>query len=294
MMNQSIKHLMIVGFLLSFGCNASVEALEADAPIGAHSEPFTLGPLYFRGHEDVTRFGVNFANSLLGQAFWPTIDVGEACDGNEPDLLAGNCATDIPDSKILDHYDRFWWDWVNAGDLQDLHFLRNHVGSGVEGARHTCYSSRARIIDAATVAVQAWQAGDPSSFRYWTGHALPTIQDSFSAAHSTRVGSRLETLVEVCSYGVQVSGVCFHSFLDSDDRIWRSSLVCQINPWNRSWSCLKPQARSAAYATAGFLRLMAQHVLDGLQGDLVAKIDSWFSGGEVDAYSGYFHCDTLP
>ena len=90
-----------------------------------------------------------------------------------------------------------------------------------------------------------------------------------------------------------MKNVCYHQLFDTRDRVWNSSWSCQLDPSNRSWGCLTPQAQSAAYATAGFLRVMAHHVHSDPNGDLAAALNTWFSGGAVDAYSDYFHCENL-
>lgn len=274
---------------VAWGCQGS----PPEAPAQAIQQPFTDGPGPLRGHEDITRFGVSGANQLLGTQFWSPIANGQACDGSEPFLLTGNCATDWPDDLMLARYGGSLLAWQDDPNLQELHFLRNHVGGGVEGAQSACWNSRALIADVANLALSEWQTGDRATFDYWIGHALHIIQDSFSAAHTVRSGSLLRVLGDVCSYDLQVPGVCHHAVADTRDRIWRTTWSCELNPWNRSWGCLTPQAQSAAYATAGFLRVVAQHLLWGSAADLGAEVQAWLDTAS-DGYSGYFQCWTLP
>jgi len=299
-MKTSIVASVVFGAATLSACGGEIaNGGGSGSDVAASQDPFTDGSGPLRGHEDLTRFGIGFANSLLAAetgtaSFFTPIPSGQACDGSESILLAGNCATDTPDSTMTSYYGVSALSWQTAPTLQELHFLRNYVGaSGVEGAKLACTDALAHIITIANLAVSKWRAGDRAGFDYWVGHAVHTIQDSFSAAHTSRGGTLLRTLDDVCSYGRQVNGVCYHQIVDTRDRIWNSSWSCQLDPTNRSWGCLTPQAQSAAYATGGFLRVMGHYVHSGASGDLAAALTAWYSGGSVDSYSNYFHCETL-
>ena len=109
------------------------------------------------------------------------------------------------------------------------------------------------------------------SFQY-TGWAMAYIywQDSFSKAH-TRRSFDGKSIIDVCTYGSEVEGVCmhqagihFHDLLPSgalfeEDRIWLTEPAsCNLNPRNRGWECLKPEAQLAAEVSAGYLVLYAK------------------------------------
>jgi hypothetical protein len=272
---------------------------EEEAAVGERRAAFTQGAGPFRGHEDITRFGIDLANPLIetetGVAgFFPTVVSGDSCDVTTHAILLGGCATDFPDSRMSARYGVDASDWGLAPTLQDLHFLRNWVGDdGVVTARATCLAARSRIQTATEWAVAAWQADETEEARYWIGHALHTIQDSFAPPHTRRSGTLLRRLDDVCSYVREVDGVCFHPELDLGDRVWRETVSCALDPDERSWDCLKPQAQAAARATAGYLRVVARYLDAGATGDLGALLATYFAGGALDDFVDYFHCETL-
>ena len=267
--------------------------------ISSDQEEFFSGSLMFRGHEDITRFGITYANNLMKSEFgvsnyFPTVAKGEACTSTAHTILLGDCATDDPDTTLTNYYGVPASSFGSDPDLQELHFLRNYAGSGVESGFAACDNETGWIIYLTQMAMLYWQDGDVAAAHYWMGHVLHAVQDSFGPAHTRRGGTLYRTLTDVCSYGRQVSGVCYHQLFDTRDTIWKSTFYCKVLDWNRSWSCLTPQAQSAAYATAGYLRVIGRHVKGGFAGDLEAKLTAWFQGGAVDSYSDYFHCETLP
>lgn len=283
-------------------CAVSTEAPAdpVDTTVTTDQQAFTDGAGPLRGHEDVLRFGIDYANALIAAetgatGFYPSVASGDSCSGTTHPVLLGNCATDSPDTTMTSYYGVSPSSWQTAPYLQELHFLRNYEGSkGVEGANAACQGARSWIINATLLAMDAWQAGDRDQASYWLGHATHMVQDSFSAAHASRTGTLLRTITDVCSYGRKVNGVCYHALLDTRDRVWRSTWSCQLDPTNRSWSCLTPQAQSAALATAGYLRVVARHVRSGFSTDLLSAMNTYFDGGAVDAYTSYFHCEQLP
>jgi hypothetical protein len=290
------KHVIVAACfsaLLAVNCGG-----EVDDPtnVGIDQEPFSDGSGALRGHEDILRFSIEFANTLLKSEFgvagyWTPVPYGEACDSSHL-MLHGNCATDSPDSQMTSYYGVSSSAWQTAGSVQDLHFLRDYLGTGVYGSKVSCQTSRDRIINATHVAMDKWAAGDRAGAEYWIGHATHIIQDSFSAAHTTRSGTLLRTMTDVCSYGRQVKGVCYHSLIDTRDRVWRSTLACQLDPNNRSWGCLTTQAQSAAYATGGYLRVIGRHVHSGFTTDLTATLNAWLDTAS-DGYAGYHSCSAL-
>jgi hypothetical protein len=288
--------LLVAG--AAVGCDPAM--VDDDPATGERSAEFSQGAGVYRGHEDITRFAIERANAAIqsetGTAgFFPTIPSGASCDDTTNPLMLGGCATDYPDSVMLAKYNTTAGQWDLGPELQDLHFLRNYVGSdGVETAREACLGALGRIVTASGWAVTAWQSGDHDLGLYWMGHATHTIQDSFAPPHTDRSGTLLRKLDAVCSYGRQVSGVCFHASFDLGDRVWRQTLSCQLDPNNRSWGCLIDEAQSAALASAGYLRVMGRYLVAGGTGDLAALLQTYFVGGATDDYVDYFHCETLP
>src|SRR5262249_60641310 len=61
------------------------------------------------------------------------------------------------------------------------------------------------------------------------GHALHTIQDSFSAAHTVRAGAAdNHDLLNVCYYGKPLnvgSSACYHAVPDLRDDIWLGNIL---------------------------------------------------------------------
>jgi hypothetical protein len=287
------SRLFIVSIIYSVisGCNAP--------PVHEHGETedeFTNGGGPLRGHEDVTRFGIDYANILLQRegrvTRFPAMPSGESCPSGHP-IMHGNCATDSGDSTMRDTYGAGWLDWQTNANTQVLHFLRNHYGtSGVIPARSTCVLSRERIIGATVRAMDSYRAGSPGWGMYWLGHATHIIQDSFSAAHTRRTGSALRSLVDICSYDREVAGVCYHGMVDIRDRVWRDTLGCQLNPWDRSYSCLTTEAQRASLATAGYLRQVARYMEGGYRDDLTALLNAYFDRADDD-YTGYHDCRSL-
>jgi MYXO-CTERM domain-containing protein len=97
----------------------------------------------------------------------------------------------------------------------------------------------------------------------------------------------------VCSYGREVPGVCYHASFDLADRIWEKTTSCLLNPDDRSWECLTPEAQAAALATTGYLLLVGRWLDDGTIGDIGSLLEAWFTGAAVDPYTGYFSCASL-
>ncbi len=279
--------------LLAVRCGGEVDD---PSDIGIDQDEFSDGAGMLRGHEDVLRFSIEFANTLLNSeygipAYYAPVPYGEACDSSHT-ILHGNCVTDSPDGIMTSYYGVSSGAWQTDGTIMDLHFLRDYATKGVVGAKAACVKSRDRIINATHIAMDAWASGDRAGAEYWLGHATHIIQDSFSAAHTTRSGTLLRTIKDVCTYGKQVSRVCYHQTIDTRDRVWNSNLLCQLDPNNRSWSCLTTYAQSAAYATGGYLRVIGRHVQSGFTTDLTAALNAYFDAAS-DGYAGFHNCGPL-
>ena len=285
----------------AFALVLAATACDAEVPseaIGVVQAPFTTGYGPARGHEDVLRFGVEFANTLLyGETGvpgpFPSVEPGDDCLMSENPLVLGNGATDFPDDPMTDFYDTDSHTWHTSPTLQNLHFLRNYVGDDVETAREACVGSERRILAATRRAGKSWRSGSSEDTFYWIGHATHILQDSFASPHTQRSGTGLRTLIDLCSYGREVPGVCYHSSVALGDRIWITSLACELNPHDRSWDCLTPEAQAAAYATAGYLRIVGRWLAAGAIDEVEPALTTWFTGDAVDDYTGYLSCDAL-
>ena len=126
----------------------------------------------------------------------------------------------------------------------------------------------------------------------WIGHATHTVQDSFTPCHTARSGTRFETLIDVCTYGIEVPGVCLHAKPDLRDRIWETNLECTITS-DRPWDCLVPQAQAASNATAGYLLVVGRLIKATDWDGAPAALETWFAGDPTNPESGYFLCNGL-
>ena len=237
-----------------------------------------------RGHEDLTRLGVDRANdaleSRLGYRPYPSVAKGVAGVDTGNFMVKGNYESDFPSNKMYEFHDvSSSVDWHNDGRLQHIHSLRDYPDGTPLGLRLACESTRRNIIRAAQQALESFQAGQTEDGRYWLGHATHVIQDSFSHAHASRAGDGRHTIVDLCVYGTDAPGICKHEAVDMRDRIWKTSLACQTDPNNRGLSCMKSEAQDAVSATAAFL---------------VNAGEAIFTGGVLDtSLQEYFDCESL-
>lgn len=291
----------VFSILLSASACGPAEAVVTDGPSEAEvddvEQAFTDGAGPLRGHEDLTRLSVNLANIWLKvelgrERFFPAVTEEDTCLSASHPMVQGNCATDFPDATMLSTYGVAKSEWQTAASVQDLHFLRDHVGtSSAVSARAACVASRGRIVEATRRAVAAWRAGDVTRAQYWLGHAQHIIQDSFSPAHTPRVGPSLHTLADVCTYGRTVAGVCRHAKVDARDRIWLDTPSCQLNPLSRGQTCLSPGALQAMYASTGYLRTFAKLVTKTPEADVATALTPFFE--QDSEQTGGFRCSTL-
>jgi hypothetical protein len=241
--------------------------------VGTQEQDWTggLGPL--RGHEEILRYGIELANARIAtklglQNFYPVMPAGESCTTASNPLTQGNCATDFPTDQLLSYYG-LSKDAYKA--MRDPHFIRNEISTtAVVSAQEACVASTAVIATASADGVALWRDGWTTEGLFLLGHATHTLQDSFSPAHATRSGSGLKILTDVCTYGIEIPGVCYHDMVSVDDRVWGSSLGCQWNPYNRTFRCLIPEAQQAAYATAGYLVAVAETLVNTALDPVVA------------------------
>lgn len=264
---------------------------------GQQPSPWLSGAGPTRGHEDITRFGVEFGNDLIKaelnlQGFFAPVTEGDACLTTSHTLLKGNCVTDLPDSEMTDYYGVSASEFGDHPDLQDLHALRNFVNDQAVSGKYACAGMKARIVNSTARGLMFWQQNEIDAGLKWIGHASHTVQDSFTPCHAQRTGTRFETLTDVCTYGKQVSGVCLHGKPDLKDRIWETSLECTLTS-DRPWDCLVPEAQAAAKATSGYLLVVARLIKTQSWNGAPAALQAWFEGDPTNPESGYFLCNGL-
>lgn len=258
------------------------------------------GGLTHRGHEDITRYGVQHANEQLaaitGAAdFFPVPAKGVAGADTGNNIVRGNFETDFPQKKFLDFYEAEnrvpgigWIAWHESPRLQHLHALRNRPDAVTVDAFAGCQQSTKAIGTAMKKALEQLRLDQASADgQHWLGHATHIIQDSFSPAHVVRDGKQL---LDHCTYGARSEGVCYHEESDERDRIWKQDGgSCEFDPNQRNWACLIPEAKAAAMATAGFLALAGRLALEP-DAPVDSTLRAWMHGDDKSYEGGYFDC----
>lgn len=210
-------------------------------------------------------------------------------------VISGNFASDFPKQATTVNLAEFWKnpkisDFENA-DNQVLHFLRNYIDDRtLASAQETCLNAQSNIQYVASQAVELYRRGEKAKALFLIGHALHTIQDSFSPIHAVRAGdSDNNDVRQICFYGIEMSKrilnagdkepvpLCYHKTPDSKDAIWNtnparykealknwshepSSQCDKLNSYpateEEKASCLSSEARLARVASEKFLFLM--------------------------------------
>lgn len=272
-------------------------------------------PSTYSGHEEITRQALNNTARRLNQTeAGPAVFDLETLKFNvQPEargilghksknmVIHGNFATDFPkQTKVLSL--RQFWNNKDIGnfenkDNQVLHFLRNYKDNvTLMSAQETCLKARENIKFVTAEALKAWQNKEPNKALFLIGHAVHTIQDSFSAAHTRRDDEAHNyNLKNICFYGTQMAekigihtglgrklDLCYHSAPASDDAIWnlkRSQYKRTLSNWASSekvsecdrnenypeteetkQSCLKSEARLARLATEKYLFIIFSQI----------------------------------
>jgi hypothetical protein len=289
----------------------------------------------YSGHEEITRQALNntiqrFKSDGLTSLFKTedfTTDLDAAPKGlfgskSRNMLIHGNFATDFPNQTSVLSLGDFWqipnMSYFENPKTQVMHFLRNYKSKyTLESAQETCMKARQGIKFATEQAVKAWLAGDKTRSLFLLGHVTHTIQDSFSAAHSTRDGFENNyNLKNICFYGDQMSKavdfgprsasqICYHTNADSADVIWNTrpeqqqrtqaqwpnekSIQCDKGAGypeteEQKQACLKHEARLARLATEKYLYIVFAH-LNSTQRkampDFINSLDSRLFQGPV-------------
>ena len=184
-------------------------------------------------------------------------------------------------------------DWQHDPKLQNIHSLRNYPDGQLQSARDACLGVRKLISDATAHALSLYQQRDHDQGFYFIGHATHTIQDSFSKAHGRRTGDDHRSLSEVCTFGREFAGICYHGIGQLPyDRVWFNTLSCALDPGVRNFDCLTDEAKSASRATAGYLYavFLLLSGRESLVDDVLART---FDHDASNSYSGYLGCDGL-
>jgi hypothetical protein len=238
------------------------------------------------GHEDITRFAIDYANAELerrGDSFrFPQERFGVRGRNSGNPLVRGNWASDAAEKVLEVSLHEFYGipdDDVLAEDgaFMDIHTLRNYRYRAdgtleVASARQTCLDAQARVVAAVNEALRSWGTDDYRAL-FFLGHATHTIQDSYSKAHTRRT-SDFRLFLDICTWAVSVDGVCQHqdwlgTEFDPNDYIWKNPITC---PVTRRWDCLKPEAQAAAVATKDLMLATLAAREQGLDQDTTDRL----------------------
>ncbi|MGZ3692239.1 MAG: hypothetical protein ACXVAX_12095, partial [Pseudobdellovibrio sp.] len=290
---------------------AAMSPLKAAAFESAGSNWY-IGSTY-SGHEEITRQALaNVAGQI--KDLDSTDKIFEISDLNfnlQPEprglfgyksqnmVIHGNFSTDFPGQTNVFDLAAYWNNpqigkFENA-DSQVLHFLRNYKDSvTLDSAYNTCMQARENIKKVTLSALNYWENNDRVKALFLIGHALHTIQDSFSPAHTRRAGDdNNNDLQKVCFFGGQIyrkmnlsdkhvrNELCYHSAPDSRDAVWnvdRDQYKEALAKWksenatqcdkNQNYpetedakrSCLKNEARLARSASEKYLFLVFSQI----------------------------------
>ncbi|MFW7378462.1 MAG: hypothetical protein ACOH5I_06635 [Oligoflexus sp.] len=248
-----------------------------------------------RGHEDLTRMAVSAANdhlqSILGYAPYPKVSLSTDGIRTDNQLVKGNYETDFPSTKMRDFYsipqDA---DWHHNENIQHIHSMRNKQNGHFLSNRESCELVRQAIKDSTEHAFFLFDQGRREEGLYWLGHVTHIIQDSFSPAHTERLGPGRTDIQNFCTYGSKLPNVCFHKAVDLRDRVWKKTWKCSFDPNNRGSSCLRPEAKDAVAATASYLKLVGEAIFDKRNLDQALAV---FFDDQSMSDRGYFHCVNL-
>lgn len=245
-----------------------------------------------RGHEDLTRFGIDLANKLIKEKF--SIDnyyeqaiVGEFAPITTNPIVRGNYLTDFPTDELkIFHLESTNVNWNSDPRTQNIHSLRAHEnGVLLQSAFQACLGFRNKVFQIVYNALIKFSKGDFEGGLTWLGHATHSIQDSFSPVHAKRTDD-LKYFLDFCTYGKKFEGICKHDLVDIKDYIWKSNM-CFL----RSWDCLTDEAKQASKSTAGFL--FAIYLIIEQNADVKEVLNSFFDSNEMLPYSGYHNCSQL-
>jgi hypothetical protein len=258
---------------------------------------WTSGP-FLGGHETITRFAIRFGNSLLKeryglQNYYP--EVSEPGRGHP--LIEGNIKTDFPNEALFDFYKmekKEFGAWHQSSLLQYIHSMRNFSHRGPQSFLESCQKIKDNILNVTLWSLSFFQKGEREEGLFWLGHAIHILQDSFSKAHTLRGGPFFKKILDICTYGEKFNSICFHKkYKDifDGDRIWKKELNCHLNPFERTFFCLKDEAQAAVSATAGYLftvgLLIEEKVFSPFE---VKKEIRDFLEVDEGEFRGYFDC----
>ena len=227
--------------------------------------------IFFSGHEHITRFAIIKANALIKSkhglsSFYSEVSEWDSGWRTDNPLIEGNYKTDFPDKRIYDFYGvkkRDLRSWHSEPSFQNIHSMRNYSDEYTQTFFESCHSIKDSIIKATLKAFSFFRKGQKEEGLFWIGHASHIIQDSFSRAHSLRSPPSFKEIEDICTYGKRFESICFHKNYEDiihGDRIWKVDLNCNLNPFEKNYSCLKPEAQAAVLATSGYLFIVGELV----------------------------------
>jgi hypothetical protein len=156
-------------------------------------------------------------------------------------VISGNFASDFPRQATTVNLIEFWKnpgfaDFENPKN-QVVHFLRNYTTPlSLASSKKTCLEARRNIKYVTEEAIKRYRSGKKSEGLFLIGHAMHTIQDSFSPAHAVRASDENNNDIQrVCFFGNAMAKkfssfskdsngpLCYHRAPDSRDAIWNSN-----------------------------------------------------------------------
>lgn len=239
----------------------------------------------FPHHEALTYFAIKIANKeLSGRYIYPEPEFEATGEDTNNYIILGNYLTDYPNNRILNFYEAHEGSWHRNPNLQFIHFLRNYYDDVVDDIQNSCMKSREAIFSAADSALSSQFYGDEEDKHFWIGHALHIIQDSFSPGHTKREGEGLKDIVDICTFGRNFPGICYHYPVMKSDSVWSDDCIM-----SERFECLKEEAKAAVYASVGFLVEMAKHFIND---ETSVYLKDYYLDKNTK-YSGFFNCERL-
>lgn len=269
-----MRLLIILGFIVLACGSPTTNSSSGKYSVGLHRAlKISIG------HEDLTHYAAIDANMLLGRYLFPVHGhvLGETAGiVSENALIRGNYLTDRPLDRrdgeidfeaIIGRDISSNFAWHDISDSYAFHFLRRI--RPLQDARDACLEAQDRVVELTEMGLSVYGEDLDLAMNYF-GAATHIIQDSFSKAHSVRLGGEV---LDVCTFGEEYSGVCYHSMLDaaSEDMIYKSRVGVPVGV-ERVKGNLKDDALMAVEASSEYLMVVGL----GLVGDGGVDLDRVF------------------
>lgn len=213
-------------------------------------------------HEELTRQSLKLATPYLQQTL-PTIFSNEPQANNEleTNIVLGAYATDFPKGRYPVDLFAYWGLPNNINPHTDyrisvLHATRNYIDSErtqLVSAFETCEQIKRNLTKVTVSILEKLKDENKIPAYFLIGHALHTIQDSFSTAHLNRRESSKDNydVVDICHYTgnnePKEPSICFHHKVDHRDNIWLINDAKVLKHTQREWGPLGQKAMAATH-----------------------------------------------